>query len=66
MTIRIVCTVTVKIIFISEEEKMKILLTHANAKDNKGDAAFINVLLRQPNIAFPGANIIISTYDDDT
>ena len=46
--------------------KMKILLTHAYAKDNKGDAAIISVLLQQLNNAFPTSTIIISIYDDDT
>jgi colanic acid/amylovoran biosynthesis protein len=47
-------------------EKMKILLTHAYSKENKGDAAIISVLLRQLNSAFPHSNITISIYDDDT
>jgi len=45
---------------------MKILLTHAYTKDNKGDAAIVSVLLRQLNNAFPGSNITVSIYDDDT
>lgn len=44
---------------------MKILLTHAYAKDNKGDAAIVSVLLQQLHSAFPGTNITISTYDDE-
>ncbi|HYT45237.1 MAG TPA: polysaccharide pyruvyl transferase family protein [Methylomirabilota bacterium] len=44
---------------------MKILLTHAYTKENKGDAAIVSVLLRQLNTAFPGSNITISIYDDD-
>src|SRR5438067_1827931 len=46
-------------------EKMKILLTHAYTKENKGDAAIVSVLLRQLNTAFPGSNITVSIYDDD-
>lgn len=45
---------------------MKILLTHAYAKENKGDAAIVSVLLQQLNNAFPGSDITISIYDDDT
>src|ERR1700730_12127847 len=45
---------------------MKILLTHAYTKDNKGDAAIVSVLLQQLNNAFPGSNITVSIYDDDT
>lgn len=45
---------------------MKILLTHAYGRDNKGDAAIISVLLQQLNNAFPSSNITISIYDDDT
>lgn len=44
---------------------MKILLTHAYAKDNKGDAAIVSVLLQQLHSAFPDASITISTYDDE-
>src|SRR5579884_4045156 len=44
---------------------MKILLTHAYTKDNKGDAAIVSVLLQQLHSAFPDASITVSTYDDD-
>src|SRR2546429_3568199 len=66
MKIRNFYTENGTIIFISQEGKMKVLLTHAYAKDNKGDAAIISVLLRQLNNAFPSSNITISIYDDDT
>jgi colanic acid/amylovoran biosynthesis protein len=45
---------------------MKILLTHAYTKENKGDAAIISVLLEQLNHAFPGSTITVSINDDDT
>ena len=45
---------------------MKILLTHAYSKENKGDAAIISVLLRQLTNAFPDSSLTISIYDDDT
>jgi colanic acid/amylovoran biosynthesis protein len=48
-----------------ERANMKILLTHAYTKDNKGDAAIVSVLLQQLHSAFPDASITISTYDDD-
>lgn len=46
--------------------KMKILLTHAYTKENKGDAAIISVLLQQLNNAFSAPNIVISILDDAT
>lgn len=45
---------------------MKILLTHAYSKDNKGDAAIISVLLKQLDNAFSAREISILIYDDDT
>ena len=45
---------------------MKILLTHAYTKENKGDAAIISVLLEQLNNAFPGSDITVSINDDAT
>lgn len=43
---------------------MKILITHAYAKDNKGDAAILSVLLSQLKTIFPSSEIKISTHDD--
>jgi colanic acid/amylovoran biosynthesis protein len=45
---------------------MKILLTHAYSKDNKGDAAIVSVLLKHLENIFPDANITVSLYDNDT
>ncbi len=45
---------------------MKILLTHAYSKENKGDAAIISVLLKQLDNAFSAREISILIYDDDT
>src|SRR6266446_5039000 len=45
---------------------MKILITHAYAKDNKGDAAILSVLLMQLKKGFPHATVKISTFDDIT
>ena len=45
---------------------MKILLTHAYAKENKGDAAIVSVLLQQLHHAFPDSDITISIFDDET
>lgn len=44
---------------------MRILLTHAYAKENKGDAAIVSVLLRQLDNVFPDSDTTISIYDDD-
>lgn len=43
---------------------MNILITHAYAKENKGDAAILSVLLGQLREAFPKSNIKISIFDD--
>lgn len=45
---------------------MKILITHAYAKDNKGDAAILSVLLTHLKEVFNNAEIKISTHDDVT
>lgn len=43
---------------------MNILITHAYAKDNKGDAAILSVLLQQLREAFPHSRVKISFFDD--
>lgn len=43
---------------------MKILITHAYSKDNKGDAAILSVLLTQLKNIYKNAKIIISIDDD--
>ncbi len=43
---------------------MKILITHAYTKENKGDAAILSVLLMQARLAFPQAQIKVSTFED--
>lgn len=41
---------------------MKILITHAYAKENKGDAAILSVLIRQLKDAFPNCSMAIAIY----
>ena len=42
---------------------MRILITHAYSRENKGDAAILSVLLKELNIIFPNATIVVSAYD---
>lgn len=43
---------------------MQILITHVYSRHNFGDAAILNVLIKQTKKAFPGSKIIISTLED--